>query len=336
MGETISHNSIKVVFVDGLDDDVEIFRIQADGSGFIKLTDNDVEDFNPVWSPDGEKIVYGSGEFREYQLYVMNEAGSVHERIGSDLTTIKEGFSWSPDSKKIAITGWEGEFIEGQVNYGNIYIVDIEEDKLVNISKPFDLSGTSLYPDWSADGKWIAFTAAQDRNAVFHSIYTINIDNINERYSPFISASIDIYPHWHPNSEKLLFIGSPRSLFTMNKDGSERVQLASSESVGDGAWSPDGQMIAYEERIDDSSYNIKEFKLHILDIDRGVDRVIFGGEGIIYQHKWTMDSRKIVFVFKPFLSEKNNIYIIDICTEEINMIVADVERTWIDISSVGK
>src|SRR5919112_4947129 len=49
----------------------EIYVMNADGTGQTRLTNNDAYDYDPSWSPDGEKITFtstrdGGG------LYVMN------------------------------------------------------------------------------------------------------------------------------------------------------------------------------------------------------------------------------------------------------------------------
>jgi TolB protein len=87
----------KIVF--GKDDgDLEIFVVNADGSGLRRLTDNrGTQDQNPSWSPDGKAIVFtrtvgfrGKGE-----TYLMNADGSGQRKLTN--SPVNESSAvWSP------------------------------------------------------------------------------------------------------------------------------------------------------------------------------------------------------------------------------------------------
>ena len=55
--------------------DDEIFVMNADGSGATPLTDNNVRDFHPDWSPDGTRIVFDSQRDGDRDIYVMDHDG---------------------------------------------------------------------------------------------------------------------------------------------------------------------------------------------------------------------------------------------------------------------
>ena len=48
----------KIAFMSDRDGDLEVFVMNADGTGVSQLTDNDVNDGWPVWSPDGRRVVH--------------------------------------------------------------------------------------------------------------------------------------------------------------------------------------------------------------------------------------------------------------------------------------
>ena len=60
----------------------EIVVVNADGSGFRRLTVTPrLDDSQPVWSPDGMKIAFVSGNGNVDRLFVMDADGSGVERL---------------------------------------------------------------------------------------------------------------------------------------------------------------------------------------------------------------------------------------------------------------
>src|ERR1700687_309770 len=57
-----------------------LFVSNADGSGEQKLTEGSL-DYNPVWSPDGQWIVFTSERNGSADLYRMHPDGSAVERL---------------------------------------------------------------------------------------------------------------------------------------------------------------------------------------------------------------------------------------------------------------
>ena len=94
------------------DDNYEIYTMQDDGGNVTRLTDDDVVDFDPSSSPDGEKIAFAS--FRDgldnEEIYVMNANDSSDVTRLTDDDALDREPSWSPDGEKIAFRqqqGWQ-------------------------------------------------------------------------------------------------------------------------------------------------------------------------------------------------------------------------------------
>ena len=54
----------------------ELFVMNADGSGKVQLTETPKNEFNAIWHPDGEQIVYISSASGSLQAWVMNADGT--------------------------------------------------------------------------------------------------------------------------------------------------------------------------------------------------------------------------------------------------------------------
>jgi dipeptidyl aminopeptidase/acylaminoacyl peptidase len=83
----------------------EIYVMNPDGSGQTQLTDNDVHDWNPSWSSDGEKIAFATARHGgdNGEIYVMNADGSEQTNISNNPAD-EYLPNWSPHGTKIAFT----------------------------------------------------------------------------------------------------------------------------------------------------------------------------------------------------------------------------------------
>ena len=73
----------------------DIHTMDADGGQLRRLTENERNNEEPCWSPDGRYIVFSSNRTGSYHLYLMNANGQNQRRI-----TFLEGKqtapSWAP------------------------------------------------------------------------------------------------------------------------------------------------------------------------------------------------------------------------------------------------
>ena len=110
------------------DDDriVDIYVMNADGSGQTRLTNSSAWHSLPRWSPDGHRIAFQSYRDENWEIYVMNADGSGLTRL-TDNSAVDGRPSWSPDAQRIAFYSTVDENAE-------IYVVNA--DALIRRTSP--------------------------------------------------------------------------------------------------------------------------------------------------------------------------------------------------------
>ena len=88
---------------DGGEPDGEIFTIPATGGTPTRLTHNQVSDYEPTWSPAGDRIAY----FHGGQLWIMNTNGRHAHLVYVDPGSTWAP-AWSPDGSMIAYLSYTG------------------------------------------------------------------------------------------------------------------------------------------------------------------------------------------------------------------------------------
>lgn len=159
-----------IAFIEKIDSIWGISRINADGSGYARLSkDRSIVDL--TWSPDGEKIAFvsldppGCGENCNVEINWMNPDGSQQKNL-TDNPAQDYNPVWSPDGSQLA-------FVSDREGNNEVYVLNLANGKITNLT---DDPAYDSEPTWSPDGKWIAFVSGRDGNA---DIYVVDLSGEN-------------------------------------------------------------------------------------------------------------------------------------------------------------
>jgi serine/threonine protein kinase len=162
----------------------------------INLTrDSTADDLSPVFSPDGERIVFRS-ERDGGGLFVMGRTGESVRRLTS------QGFnpSWSPDGSSI-VYGTESITTNpgARVTISALWTVSLTTGE----SRQLTAGGDAVQPSWSPHGQRIAYWAISgDRSQ--RDIWSIAA-NGGQPVRVMDDAAIDWNPVWSPDGRYLYF-----------------------------------------------------------------------------------------------------------------------------------
>jgi TolB protein len=141
---------------------IDILRMDADGTDFIRLTSDPADERECDWSPDGSMIAFTSYREELPHIYLMDVDGSNQRRLTTGEMAEMEP-DWSPDGSMLAFT-------TGTDLSTSIYLINADGSGLREL---VDAPGYNENPAWSPDGKLIAFWSDRSGN---REIYAIGVD----------------------------------------------------------------------------------------------------------------------------------------------------------------
>lgn len=183
----------RIAFGSERDGNLEIYVMNADGRGMLRLTDSPGKDGDPAWTADGTRIAFESDRDGTLEIYSMMADGSDLTRL--TFSNPDEGFInvepvWSPDGSRIA-------FASNRAGNAHIYVMNADGSGVQRLS---DVPGQG--PEWSPDGARVAFTSIDE--AGNFDVYTVDADGSNLTRLTRTPA-VDAEPSFSPDGTRIAF-----------------------------------------------------------------------------------------------------------------------------------
>ncbi|HEX7277807.1 MAG TPA: hypothetical protein VF244_10575 [Acidimicrobiales bacterium] len=227
--------------------DFEVYTFTETGANRTNITDeNPITDYNPVFTPDGKKILYEAesvGQVTDdtFELWTMNPNGSGKQLLlaNGKPEDIPRGFH--PDGSQFVV----------QSNLsGNADIWKINSDGTggTNLTNHAANDG---WPKWSPDGTRIIFHSDRTGNLEIWSMDPFGGNLVNLTVNPTIS---DNTPEWSPDGTKIAYTsalpGGNTEIFVMNADGSNKQNMTNNPGFDSiVTWSPDGTKLIWSRPV---------------------------------------------------------------------------------------
>jgi Tol biopolymer transport system component len=237
-----SPDGTKLAFSRDRSGDSEIWIVNADGTGLTRVTnDPQLSDGEAKWSPDGTQFVFTRESRRTGNgvIYTMNVDGTNMTKL-SDSTEYHEGGRFTPDGSQIIFQafGEAGGICE-------IYTMDPDGSNKTLLAAPEARLGLG---DISPDGSHL-LVFDNCAGPLPQSIYLMKIGGTHLRQLTDAGCCYqDLPAAWSPDGTRIVFTsnrvepgfldGTPREVYVMDADGSNVMQITTSEQFSGLDWGP--------------------------------------------------------------------------------------------------
>lgn len=241
----------KLVFQSYRDNNWEIYRANADGTGQVRVTNNGALDKDARLNRGATRVVFASTRSGgDSDLYLMNPDGGAVTTLYQNADRWEQYPNWSPDSNKIAF-----ESYDYNNNKAYIYVVNANGSGLQRLTNSGSYDGM---PFWSPDGAKIAFSSGRSGQ---YRIWVMNADGTGVKMLSNQRNGFD--PTWSRDGSQIAYDADAdgdghEELWLMNADGSNQRMVFNPPQASDSAWthswSADGRYIAFTRITLDSQY----------------------------------------------------------------------------------
>ncbi|BDI30021.1 hypothetical protein CCAX7_20720 [Capsulimonas corticalis] len=199
----------------------QIFTINADKTGMVRLTDGTSDCFNPSASPTNSAILYDTynSSAGAQQIYSINPTGGAATRLSTGVSVDNDP-TWSPDGSKYAYVHYDST-----AGHYQIYIANANGSGAHAVFSAY-ATYDFFEPAWSPDGTKIAFVWKNGSN---YHIYAGLVSGAS--LQGLTSSSYDdFYPAWAPDGSKITFSRTDSTghsqIYVANADGTQPARIS--------------------------------------------------------------------------------------------------------------
>lgn len=265
-----------------------VWIVRRNGDGAAPLTDKIHHNLSPVWSPDGNGILYVSNVRGGRDLYYQGIRGTRGDGLPQRLTTGLQIHGIAAEGSSIAYSVWSTSVGIWSIPFPRSGPVSFSRVTARQITSATErIESVSLSPD----GQWLAFDSDRSGNM---DVYRMRIDGTGLEQLTRNTAD-DFHPRWSPDGRQIAFQSwraGNRDSYVVSADGSSERLIAGGPSHDyGGSWSPDGSRITF---ASDRNGGVSGSELFIVPAVGGTARQLTSQGGL--WSAWPPDGKSIAYV----------------------------------------
>ncbi len=263
-----------------------IFLMDAQMQTRVPITNpsaTSVGDFSPVFSPDGQTILFARslvGGFSDLYTRPASTNPVTPLRLTHDAVSIM-GYDWTPNGEEVVFTShraqtsgvWRIPFTGGTPRL--VRAVSVEDPGRVVLSRT------------TADMAYVQWT------------YQVNLHHRNLETAetiPFAASTrTDAFPRYAPQGDRVAFVSSrtgPSEIWIQDVNATQPQRLTHLETtqLSLPSWSPDGQWLAFA-----ADTGTGQWDAYVVSADGGTPRIISQTESNEVAPGWSADGQRLYF-----------------------------------------
>jgi Tol biopolymer transport system component len=235
--------------------------MKSNGTGVRSLTGRSDDHYSdPAWSPDGTQLAVTFQPDRYSGLVVLRGDGTDPRPVTSVYDDLQESVpTWSPGGQELVYTTFGAVQPATTTVLFRVRLSDKRRrglfawtqqplERAVRAANPFHGTRTFPFaedtPDWSSDGRWIAFTRWKWHEQE-HGAYGGWIMLIHPNGTGLRRLTAGTNPDWSPDGSRIVY-DQFAHIYTISPSGHLKTRLTRiADEDYEPAWSPDGRLILY-------------------------------------------------------------------------------------------
>jgi eukaryotic-like serine/threonine-protein kinase len=180
----------------------DIWLLDAASGAGSRFTFDPGADFDPVWSPDGTRIVFSSNRRGPVDLYLKNADGSGPDELLLDSAGDKHAQAWSPDGRFLVYGTFEKK------TRTDIWLLPMAGDRTPSPLLQSEFNEDQ--PQISPDGRWFAYTSDESGRP---EVYVRNFPSPAGKWQISTGGGGDA--RWRADGKELFYIAQDRRLMAV-------------------------------------------------------------------------------------------------------------------------
>ncbi len=256
----------------------DIFVLDVESGAEEPLVQHPANDFLLGWAPDGENVLFASDRTGTLGAWILPVKDG---RAAGEPRLVK------PDLWRVSPIGFtrDGSFYYGvQMDSRVIYVASLDPETGAVLAAPTpvgrDYLGTNSSPDWSPDGRYLAYITLEGQQAGWYTgKYTISIRSVETGETRRLRVpDLKLMGgfRWFADAHHLLVPGVDRNdragVFKVDAQTGQAAPLPAFWDIEIARlidWSPDGGAVYY--RV----WEGEETRIAVMDLESGEQRVLF-------------------------------------------------------------